>query len=284
MLEPLDSVKLGRLHTNIPVDLGEHHDSPCSPPPHRISELKDIDEAITKSADPKIRGAFANICSARYDKQQSTERRIKTVKAKIYTMQAPHMWLSKAIEQESTREWLGRCIDTSEKVWLITGYITVQDAAVTYKSETHPTSKLKLGSQSAAGARATPHAGKTVTSSSFTALGERVLAQQFRNVVLSRESKSDSELASLEKCATWKDKEGSTVSCFGICIVEAPEQTQQDGGMAAEEESKHPVCIAQLCEEENWNGGQEEEELPREVFEVEGFRFALRLEESDSEL
>lgn len=75
----------------------------------------------------------------------------------------------------------------------------------------------------------------------------------------------------LDKCVTWRTR-GILPPSFSATCIEYSEWTQRIGYVAREEERKNLVFIANYVRMENWNSGQqEEEELPREVFEVEGF-------------
>lgn len=216
-LPSLGSVQLGRFVLNPKSPLQGFHDPLPDRPTacdYNTCSQSDVERTETFSKCSKLGFDLSSLLSICRERQSKKLHTIRSPLATTHELRNSSGWFEEACGKPETREWIGQAVQDDSDIYLVVGYLVVQDADIsTWKisdveakmTAQCPTVPLHTGATVAGltpgvlGSRGTAHNVLRV----FNAPGDRIYAVQYRKLKFKWFDHAKSS-SFLERKSRWK--------------------------------------------------------------------------------
>ncbi|PTB35490.1 hypothetical protein M441DRAFT_62780 [Trichoderma asperellum CBS 433.97] len=222
IFHPLESVKLGRLITNIDQPHESYHEPQIRPQPPMVAEFS-LDVQNRRESKMSFASVLSKVLSVRFSKQIQESIQVVSDRGTSYSLDNSEAWLDEAVSLSETRTWIERAALRGRTIYLIVGIQTLTNPCIRLAVASGRQSEAGLDisqalSAAADGALSVFLQAEVATKGQFThhnntehcvkAPGERVCAIQYRRLKYGWLSHRSPERMYLSKTRQWSCIEG----------------------------------------------------------------------------
>lgn len=213
----LGSVQLGRFVLNPKSPLQRFHDPLPDRPTacdYNTCSQSDVEQTETFAKCSRLGSYLSSLLSISCERQSGNLTTIRSPLATTHELRNSSGWFEEACGKPETREWIGEAVKDDSDIYLVVGYLVVQDTDIsTWKmsdvkakmTTQCPTIPLHIGATATGlppgllGSCGTAHNFLLV----FTAPGDQIYAVQYRKLKFKWFSRPESS-SFLEKKSRWE--------------------------------------------------------------------------------
>jgi len=216
----LGAVELGRFITNIKQPhLNYHQPQGLGGPEELTRGGKHLEQGSSNESTSAFTAELTRILSSSLGRQGKTTGTLKTESYKIFEMANTKKWFKDALKSKGCQEWVEESLADGDDIYLVTGYLTVENANVeqhgSKKAQAVAKATLPLGEAARAATGVSPgnaadvtitgkHNTSQGTEAKFKAESVQICSVQFQKLGFRWYSSHTVDKAVLERNAVWK--------------------------------------------------------------------------------
>ena len=216
----LGAVELGRFITNVKQPhLNYHQPQGLGRPEELTRGGKNLDQGSSNESASAFTAELTRILSSSLGRTGKTTGTLKAESYRIFEMANTKKWFKDAMKSKDCQEWVEESLADGEDIYLVTGFLTLQNANVEQhglkKAQAVAKATVPLGEAARAATGVSPGSAANITlagehntsqgnDAKFKAQREQICSVQFQKLGFRWYSSRTVDKAALERNAVWK--------------------------------------------------------------------------------